>query len=201
MTCDTYQTISNPAQGAYKEKGSKFLSYLYPVQTAEQAMGHVEELRTKFYDARHHCYAYRLGPLGETWRANDDGEPSGTAARPMLGALHSANLTNTLAVVVRYFGGTKLGTSGLITAYKQAVTDAVQAAIIIEKTIDKHFVLHFPYEQINDVMRLIKTFNPTISEQNLNTSSTISLAIRQSLADAFTQAVGKTDNIEIKEKI
>ena len=121
---DTYKTIDSPAEGIYKEKGSKFLAKAYPVRTEEQVKAIVEQLKEEYYDARHHCYAYILGPKGDKWRANDDGEPSGTAGKPIHGQLLSFNLTNVLVVVIRYFGGTKLGESGLINAYKTATHDA-----------------------------------------------------------------------------
>ena len=133
---DFYKTIAVPAEGLYKEKGSKFISFAYPVQTEEQIKGIVAELKDKFYDARHHCYAWMLGAGKKNFRANDDGEPSSTAGRPILGQIQSNDLTNILIVVVRYFGGTKLGVSGLIHAYREAAADALNHAEIIEKTVD-----------------------------------------------------------------
>lgn len=158
----------------------------------------VDALREKFYDARHHCYAYRLGQNGETFRAVDDGEPSGTAGRPILGALMSREVTNILAIVVRYFGGTKLGTSGLITAYKEATLDALDCAQIVEQTIDSTITLRFGYSQINEVMRIIKNYNPKISSQTLENSCLLELTIRQSLAEEFAARAAKIEGVSVE---
>lgn len=153
---DTYQTISAPVQGLYKEKGSKFLSFAYPVETEEEIKDLLALLRKEYYDARHHCYAYALGFRREIYRVNDDGEPSSTAGKPIYGQILSYGLTNVLVVVVRYFGGVKLGTSGLINAYKTATGDALARADTVEKTVKRRYELRFPYGQMNQVMRIIK---------------------------------------------
>ena len=159
MFDDTYKTLAAPAEGIYKEKGSKFLAFAYPVHTVEEVKVHLEQLRKDYFDARHHCYAYILGPRKDAFRANDDGEPSGTGGRPIHGQLLSADLTDTLIVVVRYFGGILLGASGLANAYKTAARDAIDHATIIEKTIDCCYRLSFAYEGMNDVMRILKDYD------------------------------------------
>ena len=154
---DTYKTIKSPAQGIYKEKGSKFISFAYPVKTESEVKLLLEENKKEYYDARHHCFAYILGYDKSAWRLNDDGEPSGTAGKPIYGQLQSFDLTNTLLIVVRYFGGIKLGVSGLINAYKSAAKDALQNSSIIENTINELYKLIFPYEMINESMKRIWT--------------------------------------------
>ena len=153
---DTYKTISSPAEGIYKEKGSKFLSFAIPVKTAEEIKEIIKEYRKQYYDARHVCYAYMLGAEHKDFRANDDGEPSGTAGRPILGQINSRELTDILVIVVRYFGGVLLGTGGLVVAYKEATADALNQAEIIEKTVDEVISVRFDYLLMNDVMRIIK---------------------------------------------
>ena len=152
---DSYLTIAEPAEAIYKERSSKFLTYAYPVESEDEIKGLLDALRKEYYDATHHCYAYRLGPQGETFRANDDGEPSGTAGKPILGQLLSANLTNCLVVVVRYFGGTKLGVSGLIQAYKESTAEVIAVSKSIEKTVDRVVKINFSYISMNGVMKVI----------------------------------------------
>jgi len=156
MFDDTYKTIASPAEGLYKEKGSKFLAFAFPIGSTDEVKEHLQRLRKEYYDARHHCYAYILGKRMKAFRVNDDGEPSGTGGRPIHGQLLSAGVTNTLIVVVRYFGGVLLGASGLASAYKAAAHDALAHATIVEHTIDVTFRLHFAYELTNDVMRILK---------------------------------------------
>lgn len=179
---DTYWTLASPAQGLYKEKGSKFLSFAYPVADEEQARSRMEALRKEYFDARHHCYAYVLGARQETYRANDDGEPSGTAGRPIHGQILSAGLTNVLVAVVRYFGGIKLGTSGLINAYKTAAADALRQAEKEEKIVTRQFVAHFPYGQMNTAMRLAKEMQLQILKQEADTECHLLIAVRLSEA-------------------
>ena len=176
---DLYKTIAVPAEGLYKEKGSKFISFAYPVQTEEQIKCIVAELKDKFYDARHHCYAWMLGAGKKDFRANDDGEPSSTAGRPILGQIQSNDLTNILIVVVRYFGGTKLGVSGLIHAYREAAADALNHAEIIEKTVDEQLRICFSYLVLNDVMKIVKEENPDVLERNFELQCEMLLSIRQ----------------------
>ncbi len=177
---DTYKTIESPAEGYITEKKSKFISFIFPVKTAEEVKQIVDEHRKKYYDARHVCWAYMLGSGREEYRSNDDGEPSGTAGRPILGQINSYELTNVLILVIRYFGGTLLGTSGLIKAYKEAAEDAIKNAEIVEKTIDETFIIHFEYLLLNDVMRILKQFENVSWEQDFNESCTIKLSIRKS---------------------
>ena len=191
MFDDTYHTIKAPSEGLYKEKGSKFLAFAFPVRTVEEVKAHLDQLRKDYFDARHHCYAYILGPNKDAFRANDDGEPSGTGGRPIHGQLLSADLTDTLIVVVRYFGGILLGASGLANAYKAAARDAIQNATIIEKTIDIRYRLHFEYAAMNDVMRIVKDMNPRIISQTYDNTCEIVLSIRKSEADQLRSRLAK----------
>ena len=168
MTSDSYHTLAGPAEAIYKEKSSKFLAYAYPVESEEEIRTLLDALRKKYYDATHHCYAWRLGPHGETFRANDDGEPSGTAGKPILGQLLSNELVNCLIVVVRYFGGTKLGVSGLIGAYKESAAEAIRAAEIVERTVDTVVEVEFSYLAMNDVMRVVKEEQPRVLTQQFD---------------------------------
>lgn len=180
MFDDTYKTIAAPSEGLYKEKGSKFLAFAYPVRTIDEVKAHLEQLRKDYFDARHHCYAYILGPRKDAFRANDDGEPSGTGGRPIHGQLLSADLTDTLIVVVRYFGGILLGASGLANAYKTAARDAIDHAAIVEKTIDCRYRFSFAYETMNDVMRILKEFDLKPENPNYALDCTLEVNVRQS---------------------
>lgn len=195
---DTYKTVEDTAEGLYKEKGSKFIAYIYPVTTDEQVREIVTTLKEKYYDARHHCYAYMLGADKKRFRANDDGEPSSTAGKPILGQILSNELTNVLIVVVRYFGGIKLGVSGLIAAYKAAAADAVANARIIERTVDESIRIRFSYLVLNDVMRIIKEENPDVLERNFEMECEMLLSIRQKdmlrLTERLMQIVSVTVN-------
>lgn len=177
---DTYRTIETPVEGLYKDKGSKFLSFVFHVDTAEQAMKIVADIRKKYYDARHICYAYMLGVERTEFRVNDDGEPSGTAGRPILGQINSNELTNLLIVVVRYFGGILLGTSGLITAYKSAAANAIENAEVVEKVIETQYYVRFGYQQISYVMRTLKELNANIIQQIQQETCEIQYTIRNS---------------------
>jgi len=192
---DTYKTIEAPSEGIYKEKGSKFLAKAYPVRTEEQVKAIVEQLKEEFYDARHHCYAYILGPKGDKWRANDDGEPSGTAGKPIYGQLLSFNLTNVLVVVIRYFGGTKLGVSGLINAYKTATHDALANAKIITRTVDAIYRVTFGYTMMNEVMRLVKDLYLQLVEQQFDNTCFIRVRIRRSLEGEFLSRCSKIEGL------
>ena len=153
---DTYKTIVSPSQGLYKDKGSKFIALAFPVETEEDVTKNLERVRKEYYDARHHCYAYALGQGRESFRYNDDGEPSGTAGKPIFGQMLSTGLTNLLVVVVRYFGGIKLGTRGLIDAYKGATSDALENATVITKIIELTFKIRYNYLAMNEVMKVLK---------------------------------------------
>ena len=153
---DSYRSIPGPAEGLFKDKGSRFISFAFPVETEEEAKGIVSDLKKKYHDARHHCYAYRLGYLGDKFRANDDGEPSSSAGRPILGQIDSRGLSDVLVVVVRYFGGIKLGIPGLIRAYKTSTAEALDKAGSIEKIAGKWFTVRFGYDEMNSVMKILK---------------------------------------------
>ena len=177
---DIYKTIDVAGEGIYSEKRSKFLAFAIPVQTLDDVKREVEFYQKKYYDARHVCYAYRLGERRELFRANDNGEPSGTAGKPILGQIDSRELTNVLVIVVRYFGGIKLGTSGLIVAYKAAAAEALDATEHIEKTINDEILLKFSYPLLNDVLRIVKEENPRIVEQIFDNECIVKLSIRLS---------------------
>lgn len=196
---DSYLTIAAPAEAIYKEKSSKFLAYAYPVRTEEEIRERLDALRKRYYDATHHCYAWRLGPQGELFRSNDDGEPSGTAGKPILGQLLSHSLTNCLVVVVRYFGGTKLGVSGLLQAYKESTADVLSVAEIIEQTVDLSFKIEFSYLVMNDVMRIIKEEQPNILSQEFDNLCTMQLSIRESRAEGLLGKLRKVEGASIDE--
>lgn len=180
MENDIYRTIDVQGEGIYSEKRSKFLAFAIPVLTVEDVKREVEAYQKKYYDARHVCYAYRLGERRELFRANDNGEPSGTAGKPILGQIDSRELTNVLVIVVRYFGGIKLGTSGLIVAYKAAAAEALDATEHVEKTINEEITLKFSYPLLNDVLRIVKEENPRIVEQIFDNECVVRLSIRLS---------------------
>lgn len=182
MFDDIFRTLDAPSQGVYKEKGSKFLAFAFPVTTLEQVKVHVDQLKKDYFDARHHCYAYIIGENKDVYRLNDDGEPSGTGGRPIHGQLLSADLTNVLIVVVRYFGGILLGASGLANAYKAAARDAIDNAKIVEKTVDKTYRLEFEYALMNDVMRVIKDFSLVPKNQNFNLNCSLDVSVRKSVS-------------------
>lgn len=198
MFDDTYHTIKAPSEGLYKEKGSKFLAFAFPVRTVDEVKQHLDKLRKDYFDARHHCYAYILGADKSEWRANDDGEPSGTGGRPIHGQLMSADLTDTLIVVVRYFGGILLGVSGLANAYKAAARDAISHAEIIEKTIDVRYRLHYEYALMNDVMRVIKDFALTPQNQDFNLDCRLELEVRRSQSVRLYDTLAKIRGLRIE---
>lgn len=193
---DTYKTITSPSTGSYSEKRSKFLAYAFPVQTEQQVKERLTEIQKKHNDARHHCYAYILGPRKDAYRMNDNGEPSGTAGRPIHGQLMSKDLTNTLVIVVRYFGGIKLGVSGLQNAYKIAAKEALEAATIIEKTIDETYEVTFEYLQMNNVMQLMKDPYVTIISQQSDMNCTIQFTVRQREAERIVTALKKLGQVK-----
>ena len=190
---DSYLTIAADAEAIVKEKSSKFLCYAYHVECEEEISLHLEALRKQYYDATHHCYAWRLGPFGERFRANDDGEPSSTAGKPILGQMLSREVTDCLIVVVRYFGGTKLGVPGLIAAYKESAAAVLDAAEIVERTVDTRLRIDFSYIVMNDVMRIIKEEQPRIEEQIFDNLCSMTLSIRQSRAE---QVIGRLRKVE-----
>ncbi len=188
---DSYLTLATPAEAALRERSSKFLAFAWPVRSEEEIRIHLETLRKRYYDATHHCYAWRLGPDGASWRANDDGEPSGTAGKPILGQLLSRSVTDCLIVIVRYFGGTKLGVPGLITAYKEATAEVLDAAEIIERTVDRIVQVDFPYVAMNEIMRVVKEERPEILRQAFDNLCTMEFAIRESRAEQLTEKLKK----------
>lgn len=188
---DLYRTVAAPAEAACRERSSKFLSWIFPVRSEEEIREHLDALRKRFFDATHHCYAWRLGPHGEAFRANDDGEPSGTAGKPILGQLLSNDLTDCLVVVVRYFGGTKLGVPGLIAAYREATADVIAQAQIVERTVDRIVTVDFPYVAMNDIMRVVKELQPRIEAQEFDNLCTMRLSIRESRADLLEERLRK----------
>ena len=188
---DTFLTISAPSSSQYTEKRSKFLAFAFPVSTVEEVKELVEQYQKKYYDARHVCYAYMLGHERLVFRANDNGEPSGTAGKPILGQINSNELTDILIIVVRYFGGIKLGTSGLIQAYKAAAAEAIAAATIIEKTVDERLEISFDYVLMNQVMRIVKEENPTILSQSFDNVCQMTLSQRASLMPRLRDRLSK----------
>lgn len=188
---DTYLTIQDKSEGIYTEKRSKFLAFAHPVETIDEIKDLLTDYKKKYYDARHVCYAYMLGPERTDFRANDDGEPSSTAGKPILGQINSRELTNILVVVIRYFGGVKLGTSGLIVAYREAAAEALLAATVIEKTIEETVTFTFPYVMMNSVMRVVKELNPRIVEQKYDETCIITLAIKRSMAPMLEERLNK----------
>lgn len=178
---DEYRSIKAEATGLFKDRGSKFIAIARPVSSEDEIKEMLENTRKQYHDARHQCFAYRLGTGDDTWRVNDDGEPSGTAGNPIMGQIRSYELTNVLIIVVRYFGGTLLGTGGLINAYRSAARDALENAQIIKKTISCIYSLHFPYEAMNDVMRVIKEENLGQSEQLFELECSMKVHFRASL--------------------
>jgi len=181
---DHYRTIAAPATGEFRDRGSKFIAYAYPVRTEEQALAHMEALRKAHVKARHHCFAWRLGPDGARFRANDDGEPSGTAGRPILGQIDAFGLTDVAVVVVRYFGGTLLGTSGLINAYREAAAGALRAAEVVEKIVRDTFSLDFDYALMPDVMNAVKKLDLNILKETYGDRGLLEVGIRQSEVDS-----------------
>ena len=188
---DTYLTIQDKSEGIYTEKRSKFLAFAHPIETIDEIKDLITDYKKKYYDARHVCYAYMLGPERTDFRANDDGEPSSTAGKPILGQINSRELTNILVVVIRYFGGVKLGTSGLIVAYREAAAEALSAATVIEKTIEETVTFTFPYVMMNSVMRVVKELNPRIVEQKYDETCIITLAIKRSMAPMLEERLNK----------
>jgi uncharacterized YigZ family protein len=188
---DEYKTIATTREGYYTEKRSKFLAFAHPVETVDEVKELLAGYRKKYYDARHVCYAYMLGASREEFRANDDGEPSSTAGKPILGQINSNELTNILIVVVRYYGGVNLGTSGLIVAYREAAADAIAHATIEMRQVEEVVTYSFAYPQMNDVMRIVKEMNPRILSQTFDTTCEIRLSIRQSEAEQLRQRLGK----------
>ena len=193
---DAYKSIAAPAQGLFKDNGSRFIAFAYPVETEEEVKDLVQALRKEYHDARHHCFAYRLGYKGDVWRASDDGEPSGSAGRPILGQIDSLGLSDVLVVVVRYFGGIKLGIPGLIRAYKTSTADALASAQIIEKIAGKHFRICFDYLAMNAVMKVLKDMDLPQSKQDFGERCTLEVRVRLSAVEDFLQRMQDIAQVE-----
>lgn len=196
---DSFRTISQPSEGIYTEKRSKFLAFAIPVESVEEIKDIVAQYQKKYYDARHVCYAYMLGAERTEFRANDNGEPSGTAGKPILGQINSNELTNILIIVVRYFGGIKLGTSGLIVAYKQVAAEAIAAAEIIEKTVDTDITFLFEYPFMNEVMRIVKEENPQIVNQGYDSDCSMTLRTRKGNMPKLISRLEKVETLRFEE--
>ena len=196
---DSYKSIASEARGLFKDNGSRFIAHAYPVETEEEVKEIVAALKKEYYDARHHVYAYRLGHLGDKFRANDDGEPSGSSGRPVLGQIDSNELSDILVVVVRYFGGIKLGIPGLIRAYKTSTADALANAEIVEKIASKHYRIHFGYLNMNDVMKVMKDMGLEQKNQKFDMECSIDTSVRLSLVDTFLERMGDVEGCRIDE--
>jgi uncharacterized YigZ family protein len=195
---DEYLTISKPAEGFFKDRGSKFLAFAYPVSSEIEIKEIQEKLRSDYHDARHHCFAYMLGLNKDIFRANDDGEPSSTAGKPILGQIRSFNLTNILVVVIRYFGGTKLGVGGLINAYKTATEDALKNAKIIKKILHDIYELKFEYPVMNDIMKILKEEKIETYDQNFELSCSISLSLRKANIEKVLSKFDRIKDLKIE---
>ena len=195
---DSYLSITAPTTAEYSEKRSKFLAFAFPVKTTEEVKAFVTQHEKEYYDARHVCYAYMLGHERLAFRAVDNGEPSGTAGRPILGQINSANLTDILIIVVRYFGGVKLGTSGLTQAYKIAAAAAIEKAEIKEYTVDDRVDVSFEYTLMNSVMRVVKDINPNILGQSYDNNCILHLSIRRSLVPQLIEKLQLVRGVETK---
>ena len=191
MQSDEYKTITNVGEGTYSEKRSKFLAFSHHVENEEEIKELLQYYRKKFYDARHVCYAYVLGPERSVFRANDDGEPSSTAGKPILGQINSTELTDILIVVIRYYGGVNLGTGGLIVAYKTAAAAAIADSSIVMKEVEETITYNFPYVMMNDVMRVVKDMKPRIISQTYESTCEIKLAIRRLEAERLRDRLAK----------
>jgi uncharacterized YigZ family protein len=195
---DTYRTINRRGEGMIKDRGSKFIGIVLPVHDETEARRKLGEVRNEYHDARHHCFAYVIGSDKSVVRYNDDGEPSGTAGRPILGQIRSKDLTNVLVVVVRYFGGTKLGVRGLINAYKSSAYEAIKSTRVVVKTIDEVYTLHFDYPAMNQVMQCLKNPDVKITAQDFAMKCTLTFRVRKNRADEVTGYLKSINNLEVR---
>ena len=193
---DAYRTLAAPSEGLFKDNGSRFIALAYPVETEEEVKAVLASLRKEYHDARHHCYAYRLGYQGDVFRASDDGEPAGSAGRPILGQIDSAGLSDTLVVVVRYFGGIKLGIPGLIRAYKTSTADAIGKGQIVTKIAGRHFRVRFDYLSMNAVMKVLKDMDLTPRAQDFGESCSLEVRVRLSSIEDFKKKLDSFANLE-----
>lgn len=191
---DTYLSIATPSEGLYKDQGSRFLAFAYPVETEAEVKEILSRIRKEYHDARHHCSAFRLGLTGDVWRASDDGEPAGSAGRPIIGQIDSAGLSDVLVVVVRYFGGIKLGIPGLIKAYKTATADAIQNATVVEKVAGTWYTLRFSYDNLPSVMKVVKDLDLPQRGQDFGMECTMQVKVRKTLDSEFLEKIGKFSN-------
>ena len=198
MESDRYTTIIKISQGIYKEKGSRFLSFAYPLSDEQKVKPFIDKIRKENHEARHHCYAYMIGHERNIWRINDDGEPSGTAGRPILGQINSFGLTNVLIVVSRYFGGTLLGVRGLINAYKTAAASAIQNAGIIECTVQEMYEIVFPFISMNNVMKILKQDNISQFDQQFNIECSLKVNIRSSMREKILTCLSRVEGLEYR---
>ncbi|GHT17810.1 hypothetical protein FACS189429_2750 [Bacteroidia bacterium] len=196
---DTFRTLKTLSEGLYKDKGSKFLAFAMPVADVKTAMETLKEYRKRFYDARHVCFAYKIGAENPETRTNDDGEPSGTAGRPILGQINSNDLTNLLIVVVRYFGGVLLGTGGLIEAYKSAAADAIENGEIVEQIVENQINICFEYPRLNSVMKIVKDFELKILTPKFEISCEMQIAVRKTLAETIINKLMDIDGLKIEK--
>lgn len=196
---DVYKTIEGISKAIYTEKRSKFIAYALPVSTPEEVKIEVDKLRKEYYDSRHVCWAYMLGAERKDFRSNDDGEPSGTAGKPILGQINSNELTNILIAVVRYFGGIKLGTSGLIVAYREAAAEAIKGAVVIEKTVDCRTEFTFEYPFMNDVMKIVKDIEPAIISQHFDMDCSMTLEIRKARYEELIKRLEKVESLRFTD--
>lgn len=194
---DTYLTLARPSEAIFREKMSKFLAFAHPASTVEEAKAVIAQYQKKYFDARHVCWAYMLGFERTDFQSNDNGEPSGTAGKPILGQINSFGLTDTVIVVVRYFGGIKLGTSGLIAAYRETARLALEEAEIVERKVMKHIEFTFPYLSMNDVMRLVKQSNLEILSQQFDNACAMTLAVRADDYDTLTSRLRDIDGVSL----
>ncbi len=196
---DSYKSIASESRGLFKDNGSRFIAHAYPVETEEEVREIVASLKKEYYDARHHVYAYRLGYMGDKFRANDDGEPSGSSGRPVLGQIDSCGLSDILVVVVRYFGGIKLGIPGLIRAYKSSTADALANAEIIEKIASKMYRVRFGYMSMNGVMKVMKDMGLGQKNQKFDMECSLDTSVRLSQVDTFLERMGDVEGCNIEE--
>lgn len=198
MASDTYKTIKSSSEGIYKEKGSRFIAFAYPVSDQNEIKPIIDGLKKEHHEARHHCYAYMIGKERTTFRVNDDGEPSGTAGRPILGQINSSGLTNILIVVIRYFGGTLLGVSGLINAYKTAATQVINNAEIIELTLQEFYEITYPFVSMNDIMKILKEENIGQSDQSFDLECRIKINFRESAREKNLNRLSRVEGLKYK---
>ena len=196
---DTYASIAGRSDGLFKDNGSRFIAQAYPVESEEEVKEIVGSLKKEYHDARHHCFAYRLGLDGSRWRANDDGEPSGSAGRPILGQIDAAGLSDILVVVIRYFGGIKLGIPGLIRAYKTSTADALAQAAVVEKVAGKDYRLSFPYLSMDAVMKVVKDMSLPQKDQYFAERCSMLLRVRLSQEAAFLERVSNIEGVDVDE--